>query len=323
MKPVLQRGHFFMFPHKHERMEPLQLISNTPLLRLSRLERALSLKAALFGKLEAGNLTGSVKDRAALAMAEAAEREGKLTKDTVIVEPSSGNMGISLAAVCAVKGYSLVVVMPDSMSEERRRLIQAYGAKVHFTPGAEGMRGAIACAERLAEELRGVILGQFESPANPRAHYETTGPEIWQATGGKADVLVAGVGSGGTISGAGRYLKEQNPDLLVVAVEPASSPVLTKGVSGPHKIQGIGAGFIPKTLDRTVYDMVIAVEDEEAFRAARMLARTEGVLCGISSGAALSAACALCGSDGYEGKTVVAVLPDGGGRYLTTDLFGE
>lgn len=304
-------------------MEPLQLISNTPLLRLSRLERALSLKAALFGKLEAGNLTGSVKDRAALAMVEAAEQEGKLTKDSVIVEPSSGNMGISLAAVCAVKGYSLIVVMPDSMSEERRRLIKAYGAKVHLTPGAQGMQGAIKCAETLAEELRGVILGQFDSPANPRAHYETTGPEIWRATKGDIDVLVAGVGSGGTISGAGRFLKEQKPELLVAAVEPASSPVLTKGVSGAHKIQGIGAGFVPKNLDRSVYDMVIAVEDKEAFWAARMLARTEGVLCGISSGAALAAACALCGSEEYEGKTVVAVLPDGGGRYLSTALFEE
>lgn len=304
-------------------MESLQLISNTPLLRLSRLVQALSLKAALFGKLESGNLSGSVKDRAALAMVEAAEREGKLTKNSVIVEPSSGNMGISLAAVCAVKGYPLVVVMPDSMSEERRRLIKAYGAKVHLTPGAQGMRGAIACAKTLAEELHGVILGQFDSPANPRAHYETTGPEIWRATKGKVDVLVAGVGSGGTISGAGRFLKQQKPDLLVAAVEPASSPVLTKGVSGAHGIQGIGAGFVPKNLDRTVYDMVIAVEDKEAFWAARMLARTEGVLCGISSGAALAAACALCGEEAYAGKTVVAVLPDGGGRYLSTALFGE
>ena len=282
----------------------------------------MKLPVRILGKLEARNPAGSVKDRIAKAMIEDAEAKGILTKGATIVEPTSGNTGIGLSAVGAAKGYRVILTMPDTMSVERRALLKAYGAELVLTPGAEGMKGAIAKAKELAEQTPGaVVLGQFSNAANPAAHYATTGPEIWQDTDGKVDILVAGVGTGGTVSGTGRYLKEQNPQVKVVAVEPSGSPMLSKGVAGPHKIQGIGAGFVPDTLDRSVYDEVIAIDNEQAFAAAKSIARLQGVLVGISSGAAVAAATKLAQRPENNAKTIVVLLPDTGERYLSTALF--
>lgn len=301
-----------------------QLIGRTPLLELTRMAREEGLKARLLAKLECCNPSGSVKDRIAKAMVEQAERQGLLQPGGTIIEPTSGNTGIGLAAVAAAKGYRAVLVMPDTMSIERRRLLRAYGAEVVLTEGALGMKGAIARAKALAAQTPGSFMpGQFSNAANPQAHWETTGPEIWQDTDGSVDIFVAGAGTGGTITGAGRYLKQQAPAVQVVAVEPAASPVLSRGVAGPHTIQGIGAGFVPPVLDTSIYDEVIAVENEAAFAAARQLARLEGVLAGISSGAALWAALKLAQRPQNEGKTIVALLPDGGDRYFSTPLFAE
>lgn len=301
-----------------------QLIGRTPLLELTRMAREEGLKARLLAKLECCNPSGSVKDRIAKAMVEQAERQGLLQPGGTIIEPTSGNTGIGLAAVAAAKGYRAVLVMPDTMSIERRRLLRAYGAEVVLTEGALGMKGAIARAKALAAQTPGSFMpGQFSNAANPQAHWETTGPEIWQDTDGSVDIFVAGAGTGGTITGAGRYLKQQAPAVQVVAVEPAASPVLSRGVAGPHTIQGIGAGFVPPVLDTSIYDEVIAVENEAAFAAARRLARLEGVLAGISSGAALWAALKLAQRPQNEGKTIVALLPDGGDRYFSTPLFAE
>ena len=298
------------------------LIGNTPLLELGNVEREAGLTARLLVKLEYLNPAGSVKDRVARAMINDAEAKGLLQAGSVIVEPTSGNTGIGLAAVAAARGYRLIIVMPEDMSKERRRLLRAYGAELVLTAG--GMEGAIAKAEELAAEIPGAFLpGQFGNPANPAAHYASTGPEIWRDTGGQVDVFVAGVGTGGTVTGAGRYLKEQNPLVKVVAVEPAGSPVLSGGAPGAHKLQGIGAGFVPQVLDRTVIDEIVTVGDEDAFAAARLLARREGVLAGISSGAALRAAIRVAGRPESRGKTVAVLLPDGGGRYLSTALFGD
>ena len=299
-----------------------ELIGRTPLLALERYTQALKLPVRILGKLEARNPAGSVKDRIAKAMIEDAEAKGILTKGATIVEPTSGNTGIGLSAVGAAKGYRVILTMPDTMSVERRVLLKAYGAELVLTPGAEGMKGAIAKAKELAEQTPGaVVLGQFSNAANPAAHYATTGPEIWQDTDGKVDILVAGVGTGGTVSGTGRYLKEQNPQVKVVAVEPSGSPMLSKGVAGPHKIQGIGAGFVPDTLDRSVYDEVIAIDNEQAFAAAKSIARLQGVLVGISSGAAVAAATKLAQRPENNAKTIVVLLPDTGERYLSTALF--
>lgn len=299
-----------------------ELIGRTPLLALERYTQALKLPVRILGKLEARNPAGSVKDRIAKAMIEDAEAKGILTKGATIVEPTSGNTGIGLSAVGAAKGYRVILTMPDTMSVERRALLKAYGAELVLTPGAEGMKGAIAKAKELAEQTSGaVVLGQFSNAANPAAHYATTGPEIWQDTDGKVDILVAGVGTGGTVSGTGRYLKEQNPQVKVVAVEPSGSPMLSKGVAGPHKIQGIGAGFVPDTLDRSVYDEVIAIDNEQAFAAAKSIARLQGVLVGISSGAAVAAATKLAQRPENNAKTIVVLLPDTGERYLSTALF--
>ena len=301
-----------------------QLIGRTPLLELTHMAREEGLKARLLAKLECCNPSGSVKDRIAKAMVEQAERQGLLQPGGTIIEPTSGNTGIGLAAVAAAKGYRAVLVMPDTMSIERRRLLKAYGAEVVLTEGALGMKGAIARAKALAAQTPGSFMpGQFSNAANPQAHWETTGPEIWQDTDGSVDIFVAGAGTGGTITGAGRYLKQQAPAVQVVAVEPAASPVLSRGVAGPHTIQGIGAGFVPPVLDTSIYDEVIAVENEAAFAAARRLARLEGVLAGISSGAALWAALKLAQRPQNEGKTIVALLPDGGDRYFSTPLFAE
>ena len=300
----------------------VDLIGNTPLLRLERYESANHLSAALLAKLECFNPLSSAKDRAAKYMIEDAEAKGLLKPGTVIVEPTSGNTGVGLSYIAAIKGYQVILTMPETMSLERRTLLSALGAKLELTPGAQGMKGAIAKAEELLRTLPSAWMpGQFDNPANATAHYETTGPEIWRDTDGKVDVLVAGVGSGGTVTGAGRYLKEQNPNIEVIAVEPAESPVLSGGQAGPHKIQGIGAGFVPTVLDRSVVDRVIPVPGEDAFAASRALAQTEGVLAGISSGAALSAAASLAREEAYRGKTIVAVLPDTGERYLSTGLF--
>ncbi|HJG85816.1 cysteine synthase A [Pseudoflavonifractor capillosus] len=300
----------------------VDLIGNTPLLRLERYESANHLSAALLAKLECFNPLSSAKDRAAKYMIEDAEAKGLLKPGTVIVEPTSGNTGVGLSYIAAIKGYQVILTMPETMSLERRTLLSALGAKLELTPGAQGMKGAIAKAEELLRTLPSAWMpGQFDNPANATAHYETTGPEIWRDTDGKVDVLVAGVGSGGTVTGAGRYLKEQNPNIEVIAVEPAESPVLSGGQAGPHKIQGIGAGFVPAVLDRSVVDRVIPVPGEDAFAASRALAQTEGVLAGISSGAALSAAASLAREEAYRGKTIVAVLPDTGERYLSTGLF--
>ena len=300
----------------------LNLIGNTPLVEAANLEKSHGLKAKLLVKLEYFNPAGSVKDRIARAMIEDAEAAGKLKEGSVIIEPTSGNTGIGLAAIAAAKGYRLILTMPETMSVERRNILKAYGAELVLTEGAEGMKGAIARAEELAEEIPGSFLpGQFENPANPEIHRKTTGPEIWTDTDGKVDIFVAGVGTGGTITGVGEYLKSQNPQIQIVAVEPASSPVLSQGTGGPHKIQGIGAGFVPATLNTEVYDEVIPVENEDAFAAAKEIARAEGVLVGISSGSALHAALELAKRPEQEGKTIVALLPDSGDRYYSTPLF--
>ncbi len=300
------------------------LIGKTPLLELSQTEKAENLGAKIFAKLEFLNPAGSVKDRVAKAMLDEAEQSGKLTKDSVIIEPTSGNTGIGLACVAAARGYRLIIVMPDSMSKERRTLMSAYGAELVLTPGVLGMSGAIEKAHQLTREIpNSFVAGQFTNPANPRAHYDTTGPEIYADTEGKLDIFVAGVGTGGTITGVGRYLKEQNPDIQIVAVEPEGSPVLSKGKSGAHKIQGIGAGFVPDVLDQKIYDEVITVSDEDAFSAARLLGKREGVLVGISSGAALYAAMVLARRTENFGKNIVVLLPDTGDRYLSTALFAE
>ena len=301
-----------------------QLIGNTPLLELSNIEKNLDLKAKVLVKLEYFNPAGSVKDRIAKAMLDDAEAAGKLNKDSVIIEPTSGNTGVGLASVAAARGYRLIITMPETMSVERRLLMNAYGAELVLTDGAKGMKGAIAKAEELTAEIpNSFIAGQFTNPANPQAHIKTTGPEIWNDTEGKVDVFVAGVGTGGTVTGVGKYLKSQNPDVKVVAVEPASSPVLSKGTAGAHKIQGIGAGFVPDTLDTSVYDEVIAVENDDAFETGRLVGHSEGVLVGISSGAAVWAAIELAKRPENEGKTIVALLADTGERYLSTPLFTE
>ena len=299
-----------------------ELIGHTPLLELSNYSRNKRLKARLIGKLEYFNPAGSVKDRVALAMIEDAERNGRLRPGATLIEPTSGNTGVGLALVSAVKGYTLILTMPETMSEERRKLLQAYGARLVLTPGAEGMSGAIAKAEELRDSIPGaVILQQFENPANPAAHIHSTAEEIWQDTDGQVDIFVACVGTGGTISGTGKGLKARRPDIRIVAVEPAESPVLSGGKAGPHKIQGIGAGFIPKTYDSGVVDQIMTVPGDEAIRTARELAREEGILVGISSGAAVYAATALATLPENEGKNIVVLLPDTGERYLSTELF--
>ena len=301
-----------------------QLIGGTPLLELTHLEKALNLEAKLLAKLEYLNPAGSVKDRIAKAMIEDAEAKGILKPDSVLIEPTSGNTGIGLASVAAAKGYRLIITMPETMSVERRQLMAAYGAELVLTEGAKGMKGAIAKAEELAAEIpNSFIPGQFVNPSNPAAHVDTTGPEIWADTDGKVDIFVAGVGTGGTVTGVGQYLKSQNPDVKVVAVEPASSPVLSQGTAGSHKIQGIGAGFVPDVLDTAVYDEVIAVSNEDAFAAGKDFGRKEGVLVGISSGAALFAGIQLAQRPENEGKTIVVLLPDTGDRYLSTPLFAD
>ncbi len=301
-----------------------ELIGGTPVLELARLADKRSLKARIVAKLEYFNPAGSVKDRIAAAMIEDAERRGLLGPGSVIIEPTSGNTGIGLAAVAASKGYRVILTMPETMSVERRRLLAAYGVELVLTEGGLGMTGAIKKAEELAKTIPGAFIpGQFENPANPEIHRKTTGPEIWRQTDGTVDIFVSGIGTGGTITGAGGYLKSVKPSVKVVAVEPAASPVLSGGSSGPHKIQGIGAGFVPKVLDTDIYDEIITVTNEDAFSAAREVARTEGVLVGISSGAALWASLELAGRPENEGKTIVAILPDTGERYLSTPLFSE
>lgn len=299
-----------------------ELIGRTPLLRLVNLEKAENAQANIIAKVEFFNPAGSVKDRVANAMIAEAEKSGVLKPGATIIEPTSGNTGIGLASVGTAKGYKVILTMPETMSVERRNLVKAYGAEVVLTEGTKGMTGAIEKAEELKNETDGaVILGQFVNPANPKAHYETTGPEIWQDTDGKVDVFVAGVGTGGTLSGVGKYLKEQNPNVKIVAVEPETSPVLSKGTAGAHKIQGIGAGFVPKTLDTDIYDEIITVPNEAAFEIGNKIAKTEGILVGISSGAAVWAALQLAKRDELKGKNIVALLPDTGERYLSTALF--
>ena len=301
-----------------------QLIGRTPLLELTHIEKELGLKAKILAKLEYFNPAGSVKDRIAKAMIDDAEQKGLLKEGSVIIEPTSGNTGIGLASVAAARGYRIIIVMPDSMSVERRQLMKAYGAELVLTEGAKGMKGAIARAEELAKEIPSSFLpGQFVNPANPRAHFETTGPEIYEDTDGKVDYFVAGVGTGGTITGTGEYLKSKNPTIRVVAVEPKTSAVLSTGVAGPHKIQGIGAGFVPQVLDTKVYDEIIPVDNDDAFTTGRLVGRKEGVLVGISSGAALWAAIELAKRPDSEGKTIVVLMPDTGDRYLSTPLFAE
>ena len=302
----------------------LELIGGTPLVEAENLEKKHHLEARLLVKLEYLNPAGSVKDRVAKAMIETAEAEGKLKPGAVIIEPTSGNTGIGLAAIAAVKGYRIILTMPETMSVERRNILKAYGAEIVLTEGAKGMKCAIAKAEELAGEIENSFIpGQFVNPANPKMHRETTGPEIWEDTNGTVDIFVAGVGTGGTITGVGEYLKNKNPQVKVVAVEPATSPVLSEGRSGAHKIQGIGAGFVPEVLNTSVYDEIIRVENEDAFAAAKELGRTEGVLTGISSGAALHAALLLAKRPENKGKTIVALLPDSGDRYYSTPLFVE
>lgn len=299
-----------------------ELVGKTPLLNLKKYAKKHDLRAEMLAKLEYFNPSGSVKDRVAKAMIEDAEAKGLLTHDSVIIEPTSGNTGIGLAAIGAAKGYKVILTMPETMSVERRNIIKAYGAEIVLTEGAKGMKGAIAKAEELAKTLpNAFIAGQFVNPANPRAHYLTTGPEIWNDTDGKVDILVAGVGTGGTLSGTGKYLKEKNQNIKVIAVEPETSPVLSKGVSGSHKIQGIGAGFVPDTLDTSVYDEIITVNNEVCFSTAKELGVTEGVLVGISSGAALWAATEVAKRAENAGKNIVVILPDGGDRYFSTPLF--
>ena len=301
-----------------------QLVGKTPLLELVHIEKSEGLEATVLGKLEYFNPAGSVKDRIAKAMIDDAEQKGLLKEGSVIIEPTSGNTGIGLASVAAARGYRIIIVMPETMSVERRQLMKAYGAQLVLTDGAKGMNGAIAKADELAKEIpNSFIPGQFVNPANPAIHRATTGPEIWDDTDGKVDIFVAGVGTGGTVTGVGEYLKSQNPDVKVVAVEPASSPVLSKGVAGSHKIQGIGAGFVPDVLDTNVYDEVIPVENEDAFATGRLIGKSEGVLVGISSGAAVWAAIQLAKRPENKGKTIVALLPDTGDRYLSTQLFAD
>lgn len=301
-----------------------QMIGRTPLMELTRIEKAYGLKARVLAKLEYLNPAGSVKDRVAKEMIDEAERTGKLGPGSVIIEPTSGNTGIGLAAVAAARGYRIIIVMPETMSMERRQLMKAYGAELVLTKGVEGMKGAIAKAEELADEIPGSFIpGQFVNPSNPKAHRESTGPEIYEDTDGKVDVFVAGVGTGGTITGVGEYLKSKNPAVRIVAVEPASSAVLSSGEAGAHKIQGIGAGFIPEVLNTSIYDEIIPVSDEDAFAAGKSIGRKEGILVGISSGAAAFAAIELAKRPENEGKTIVVLLPDTGDRYLSTPLFAE
>ena len=300
-----------------------ELIGNTPLAEASNIERELNLQATVLVKLEYFNPTGSVEDRAAKAMIEDAEQKGLLKEGSVIIEPTSGNTGIGLASIAAAKGYRIILTMPETMSVERRNILKAYGAELVLTDGARGMKGAIARAEELAAEIPGSFIpGQFTNPANPAAHRASTGPEIWKDTDGKIDILVAGVGTGGTLTGVGEYLKEKNPKIRVTAVEPAGSPVLSEGTAGAHKIQGIGAGFVPEVLNTEIYDEVIQVKDEDAFEAAKLFARTEGILTGISSGAALYGAIDAARRPENKGKVIVAILPDSGDRYYSTPLFG-
>lgn len=302
----------------------LDLVGNTPLLEVTHFEKDNNLEATVLVKLEYFNPAGSVKDRIAKAIIEDAEKIGKLKPDSVIIEPTSGNTGIGLASVAAAKGYRLIITMPETMSVERRNLMKAYGAELVLTDGAKGMKGAIAKANELAEEIpNSFIAGQFTNPVNPATHKATTGPEIWNDTEGKVDIFIAGVGTGGTLSGVGEYLKSKNPDVKIVAVEPATSPVLSKGTAGPHKIQGIGAGFVPDTLNTKIYDEIITVENEDAFATGKAFPKQEGVLVGISSGAALWAAKELAKRPENKGKTIVALLPDTGDRYLSTPLFSE
>ena len=301
-----------------------QLIGHTPLLELTHIEKNNGLEAKVLAKLEYLNPAGSVKDRIAKAMLDDAEAKGLLKPDSVIIEPTSGNTGIGLASVAAARGYRIIIVMPETMSVERRQLMKAYGAELVLSDGAKGMKGAIAKAEEIAAQTPGsFIAGQFVNPANPKAHYETTGPEIWEDTDGQVDIFVAGVGTGGTLTGTGKFLKEQNPNVKVVAVEPASSPVLSKGVAGAHKIQGIGAGFVPDVLDTKIYDEIITVENDDAFATGKLVGHSEGVLVGISSGAAVWAGIQLAKRPENKGKTVVVLLPDTGDRYLSTPLFQD
>lgn len=301
-----------------------QLVGHTPLLEVSNIEKELGLNAKVLVKLEYFNPAGSVKDRIAKAMLDDAEKSGKLKKGSTIIEPTSGNTGIGLCSVAAARGYKVIIVMPETMSVERRQIMKAYGAELVLTEGAKGMKGAIAKADELAASIPdSFIPGQFVNPANPKAHYESTGPEIWEDTDGKVDIFVAGVGTGGTITGTGKYLKSRNPDVKVVAVEPASSPVLSKGTAGAHKIQGIGAGFVPDVLDTKIYDEIIPVENDDAFAIGKLVGKKEGVLVGISSGAALWAAIELAKKPENKGKTIVALLPDTGDRYLSTPLFAD
>ena len=302
----------------------MEIMGRTPLMELERIRESFGLKAKLLGKLEGMNPAGSAKDRIAKAMVEEAESRGLLKPGATIIEPTSGNTGIGLAAVAAARGYRLILTMPETMSVERRNLLKAYGADIVLTEGAKGMSGAVEKARELAETIPGGwIAGQFENPENARAHYETTGPEIWEDTGGKVDYFVAGVGTGGTLTGTGRYLKERNPDVKIIAVEPALSPLLSQGIAGPHGLQGIGANFIPQVLDTAVYDRIMTVTDQDAYEMGRMMARKEGYLVGISSGAALWAACQIAREQKGQGKHIVVILPDTGERYLSTPLFEE